>query len=66
MVNRKTALACRYERDVPVQHDSCDCGVFALLFAEHLSRDAPLVFHQCGIPFFRQKIADGIMNNRIL
>ena len=54
-----------YVRDVPLQNNGCDCGVFALAFAEHLSRDAPLDFHQRDMPFFRQKIAADIMALRI-
>ena len=60
------SLARRYEADVPVQHNGCDCGVFALLFAERLARGAPLDFHQRDTPFYRLKIAADIMSLRIL
>ncbi|EIE20629.1 cysteine proteinase [Coccomyxa subellipsoidea C-169] len=55
----------RYPRDVPLQQNGCDCGVFALQFAEHLSRGAPMDFSQLDMPFFRAKIAADIMTGRI-
>ena len=51
--------------EVPIQHNGCDCGVFALAFAEHLSRGAPLAFHQRDMQYFRTKIAADIMSLRV-
>ena len=56
---------CRYPKDVPLQQNGCDCGVFALQFAEHLSRGVPMDFSQIDMPFFRAKIAADIMTGRI-
>ncbi|KAK9901672.1 hypothetical protein WJX75_007814 [Coccomyxa subellipsoidea] len=55
----------RYPKDVPLQQNGCDCGVFALQFAEHLSRGVPMDFSQIDMPFFRAKIAADIMTGRI-
>lgn len=56
---------CRYPDRVPIQQNGCDCGVFALQFAEHLSRGVGLDFHQGDMPYFRMKIAADIMSLRI-
>ena len=55
----------RYVCEVPIQHNGCDCGVFALQFAERLSRGAPLDFHQRDMQYFRAKIAADIMSLRV-
>jgi Ulp1 family protease len=51
--------------EVPIQHNGCDCGVFALQFADHLSRGAALDFHQRDMQYFRAKMAADIMSLRI-
>ncbi len=56
---------CRYPADVPLQQNGCDCGVFALQAAEHLSRGVDLSFSQLDMPYFRKKIAADIMASRI-
>ncbi|PIA17144.1 cysteine proteinase [Coemansia reversa NRRL 1564] len=43
------------EKEIPRQHNGYDCGVFAIMFAEYLSRDAPLSFSQDNLPFLRRK-----------
>lgn len=56
-------LECRYNPGkVPAQTNGCDCGVFALMIAEHLSREAPLTFHQGHMEYFRKLIAASIMD----
>lgn len=45
-----------------MQTNSYDCGVFALTFAEHLSRDANLSFSQKHINYFRATFAAAIMD----
>lgn len=57
---------CRFPEDAPVQHNGCDCGVFALMAAEHLSRGAALDFSQSDMPFYRAKIAADIMTGCII
>ncbi|CAH1760258.1 2143_t:CDS:10 [Entrophospora sp. SA101] len=51
---------------VPQQKNSYDCGIFALLFIEHYSRRAPLLFNQLHIPYFRKKIIYEIANGKLL
>ncbi|CAL8468186.1 g7725 [Coccomyxa elongata] len=55
----------RYPADVPLQQNGCDCGVFALQFAEHLSRGVDLSFSQLDMPYFRTKIAADIMAGHV-
>ncbi|XP_052845233.1 sentrin-specific protease [Drosophila gunungcola] len=43
--------------NVPRQENSRDCGVFACMFAEYLTRDAPITFSQDNIDYFRRKMA---------
>ena len=43
-----------------------DCGIFAVMFAEHLSRDAPLEFSQSDMEYFRVMIAAAIMEQKVL
>ena len=52
---------CRYPQDVPQQYNGCDCGVFALEFADYASRAAPLTFSQKHMKHFRRKIASDIV-----
>ncbi|KAL0044188.1 hypothetical protein WJX82_003485 [Trebouxia sp. C0006] len=42
--------------DIPKQLNGCDCGVFALMFAEYQSRDAPFTFDQRHMEYFRVKV----------
>nr|CAG8435398.1 12547_t:CDS:2 [Entrophospora candida] len=51
---------------IPQQKNSYDCGIFALLFIEHYSRRAPLLFNQLHIPYFRKKIIYEIANGKLL
>lgn len=41
--------------------NSCDCGVFSLMFADYQSRDAPFTFDQRHMEYFRVKIVADIM-----
>ena len=59
-------VSCRYNPgSVPVQTNGCDCGVFALTFAEHLSRTASLSFSQDHMEYFRKMIAAAIMDLKL-
>lgn len=53
------------ERDVPQQLNGSDCGVFACIFAEFLSRDAMLDFTQDDITLLRRVIALEILNCKL-
>ena len=59
---RSVLFACRYPSDIPKQYNGCDCGVFALAFADYASRDAPLTFSQKHMELLRLKIASDIMD----
>ncbi|XP_030834892.1 sentrin-specific protease 1-like [Strongylocentrotus purpuratus] len=43
-------------KDNPQQYNSADCGVFCLKTAEFISRDAPLLFTQHSMPYFRRMV----------
>ena len=51
--------------DIPKQLNGCDCGVFALMFAEYQSRDAPFTFDQRHMEYFRVKVLADIMSERV-
>ncbi len=53
---------CRSPDDIPKQLNGCDCGVFALMFAEYQSRDAPFTFDQRHMEYFRVKVLADIMS----
>ena len=42
--------------DSPIQRNSYDCGVFACITAEYLSRKAPLSFSQEDMSYFRRRM----------
>lgn len=44
------------KKNCPKQRNLWDCGVFVCMFAEYLSRDAPLNFSQKDMPRFRKQI----------
>jgi sentrin-specific protease 1 len=49
----------------PKQHNVFDCGVFVCMFAEYLSRDAPLNFSQKHMTRFRKQIAWEIQRKKL-
>ncbi|CAJ0823971.1 16459_t:CDS:10 [Entrophospora sp. SA101] len=53
-------------KKVPQQKNSYDCGVFTLAFIEHISRQAPLLFNQSLLPYFRKKIIYEIASGELL
>ncbi|KAL3152457.1 hypothetical protein ABBQ32_14160 [Trebouxia sp. C0010 RCD-2024] len=50
---------------IPKQMNGCDCGVFALMFAEYQARDAPFTFDQRHMEYFRVKVVADIMSQSI-
>ena len=62
---RKPLPRPRYPKDVPRQHNAVDCGVFALMFAEHAARDAPLRFSEADMPLLRLKLAADIVASKV-
>ncbi len=53
-------------KDIPAQQNGHDCGVFALAYAEHLSRNAPFAFSQRNMPYWRQRISFEILQGELL
>lgn len=58
-------VPCRSPNDIPKQLNGCDCGVFALMFAEYQSRDAPFTFDQRHMEYFRVKVVADIMSLKV-
>ena len=56
----------RFPANIPYQTNGSDCGVFALQYAEHVSRDAAFDFDQQDMPFLRLKTAADIMSLTIV
>lgn len=52
-------------KNCPQQLNSWDCGVFACMFAEYLSRDAPLNFSQKNMDRFRRQIIFEIKKKKL-
>lgn len=52
--------------DCPRQMNGSDCGVFSCMFAEHLSRSAPISFSQGDMPYFREKMILEISTGKLL
>ena len=43
-------------KDIPVQQNGCDCGVFMLKYADYVAVGCPLTFHQRDMEYFRLRI----------
>lgn len=50
---------------MPKQNNSCDCGVFALLFAEYAARNAQFNFSQRHINAYQTKIVADVATMKI-
>lgn len=55
-----------FDGSCPAQHNGYDCGVFACVFAEHASRNAPMVFAQRDMLYYRDRISYEILTQRLL
>jgi sentrin-specific protease 1 len=53
-------------RDIPAQHNGCDCGVFMLKYADWLARGAELSFTQEHMPYFRRRIVAELLKQATL
>ena len=51
---------------IPQQMNAVDCGMFALKFAEYLSRRSKLTFTQADMPYFRRRMMYEIISNTLL
>uniref|UniRef100_A0A915CWM4 Ubiquitin-like protease family profile domain-containing protein n=1 Tax=Ditylenchus dipsaci TaxID=166011 RepID=A0A915CWM4_9BILA len=54
------------EQSVPLQSNTSDCGVFALVYAFYVCIGKPFNFNHSHINYFRRKICFELLNKRIL
>ncbi|KAJ2747298.1 SUMO1 sentrin specific peptidase 1 [Coemansia sp. BCRC 34301] len=54
------------DKQIPQQMNGYDCGVFAITFAEYVSRDAPFSFSQANCPFLRRRVTYEIATSSLL
>lgn len=53
-------------QDIPHQMNGSDCGMFALKYAEYITRDAKITFEQLNMPYFRRRMVYEILTNKLL
>ena len=53
-------------KDIPVQTNHSDCEMFALKFAEYLSRNADITFTEDDMHFFRRRMIFEIVEKKLL
>lgn len=51
---------------IPQQNNGSDCGMFACMYAEYVSRNAPISFSQDDMPYFRRKVVYEILKAKLL
>lgn len=56
----------KYSDGIPQQRNCSDCGVFACIYAEHLTRNAKLNFSQEHMPYYRKKMIYELITGKIL
>ena len=50
-----------YPKNIPLQKNGCDCGVFMIKYADYLSSDAELAFSQKHMEYFRKRMVSDIL-----
>ncbi|ESW10909.1 hypothetical protein PHAVU_009G248500 [Phaseolus vulgaris] len=50
-----------FVKDLPVQKNGCDCGVFMIKYVDFYSRGLELYFDQENMPYFRRRTAKEIL-----
>lgn len=53
-------------KDIPQQMNGSDCGMFALKYAEYITRDAKITFDQMHMPYFRRRMVYEILTQKLL
>ncbi|CAN7984779.1 unnamed protein product [Ixodes hexagonus] len=53
-------------KDIPQQMNGSDCGMFALKYAEYITRDAKITFDQMHMPYFRRRMVYEILTKKLL
>jgi sentrin-specific protease 1 len=51
-----------YPKDIPLQKNGCDCGVFMIKYADYLSAGAELAFSQKHMEYFRRRLVWDIVS----
>lgn len=52
-------------KNIPLQENLSDCGVFSCIYAEYISRGAQMDFTQEDMPYFRRKMVYEILHHKI-
>lgn len=55
-----------HEKNIPVQLNGSDCGVFTCKFAEYATRDAAISFTQEDMPYFRRRMVWEMLHKKLL
>ncbi|XP_029637096.1 uncharacterized protein LOC115212363 isoform X1 [Octopus sinensis] len=53
-------------KNIPLQENMSDCGVFSCIYAEYISRGDKMDFTQEDMPYFRRKMVYEILNHKIV
>ncbi|XP_014609451.1 PREDICTED: sentrin-specific protease 1-like [Polistes canadensis] len=53
-------------KNIPQQMNGSDCGVFSCMFAEYICANRKITFTQEDMPYFRNKMAYEILQNKLL
>ena len=53
-------------KEIPLQENAEDCGVFTLKYAEYLSRKAKFTFNQQDMPYYRKRMVFEIVKNIVI
>ncbi|XP_023210191.1 sentrin-specific protease 1-like [Centruroides sculpturatus] len=53
-------------KNIPHQMNGSDCGMFALKYAEYITRDAKINFTQGHMPYFRRRMVYEILKKQLL
>lgn len=61
-----TGWVKEHAEGIPQQNNGSDCGMFACMYAEYVSRGAPITFTQENMPYFRRKAVYEILKAKLL
>ncbi|EFJ49990.1 hypothetical protein VOLCADRAFT_58901 [Volvox carteri f. nagariensis] len=54
-----------FPKNIPEQHNGCDCGVFSIMFADRRGAGLPFDFSQRDMPLLRIKVLQRIVQMRV-
>ena len=52
-------------KDIPLQDNDSDCGVFTCKFAEYLGQRLRLNFSAADMPYFRRRLLTNLLANSV-